>query len=145
MYQAKTTYGIECYSAYNDYPVAMSTVDEFNIDILLSEPNPNLKNFSFIAISKHTEIENTITIEPLLVIYDKNIWKINYRLKKYWLGLTNLGIKTNCSCPHHSLDYFGKLQKFPCHNQEELIRKYNIIAEKLKYKGKYRTLIRKPR
>ena len=103
--QVRVTYEIECYNDFNDYPVAIADICEFSFDKLVSDLNLYVRNFSIIVISKITEDDYYINIEPMFVIYDKRIWKIHYSLRKFWINLMDISFKTECSCYHHSLIY----------------------------------------
>ncbi len=133
--QVRVTYEIECYNDFNDYPVAIADICEFSFDKLVSDLNLYVRNFSIIVISKITEDDYYINIEPMFVIYDKRIWKIHYSLRKFWINLMDISFKTECSCYHHSLSYRGKLKKIPCSDNIQIMQKYNNIARRLKSKN----------
>ena len=107
----KTSYELHCYNNHNDYPVAMVNTDEFLFEKLLSDQNSNIRNFSLIIILKSRQQVETTTIKPIIAIYNKNIWKVDYRLQRRYHGSYHINFTTNCSCNHHSIDYSGRLKK----------------------------------
>lgn len=81
MYKAFYT----CHNYYNRYidnSYAHAELDEFDVEDLLSHPNPKARDFSFILISKNIETDNLIINKPLIAIYDKNIWKSRFYYTK---------------------------------------------------------------
>lgn len=131
----KIYYSANVYNNYIDMQVAVDDLEFFSFDKLLYNPNPRVREFSFIEISKCIENEKGVTIKPLIIIYNKNIWDIEYDHCKTWCGHKK-GITTKCWCNHHSIGLQGKVIKVPCNNQEEIITRLNIIAKILVAKRK---------
>lgn len=134
-YDEKTYYSVNVYNNYIDMQIAIDDLENFSFDSLLYSPNPRIREFSFIEISKCIENEKRRIIKPLIIIYNKNIWDIEYNCCKTWCGHRK-GITTECFCNHHSVGLQGKVIKVPCNNQEEMITRFNIISNILIAKRK---------
>lgn len=125
---SRVNYAVEVYNQFNDFPVAMSMLNDFSFDNLLKD---NVK-FSLVVISMEIRKGDGFIVKPLCVIYDKNVWRIHYSLINYSRDEFGcISFYTYVSCNHHSLDYFGRLRRFSCNNQEEIIKKSKIIIDKL--------------
>lgn len=133
-------YNMQVYNSYVDFPISMTNIEDFNFEKLLSHPNPQVREFNFIVITKCTTEGNTTTVQPIIVIYNKNDW--NVRCEYIENLYHNVSIKTVCSNRCQSLDFTGDLIKFPCSNQEEIINRFNISSKKLIVKNKIKSLIR---
>ena len=119
-----------------------NNIEDFEFDKLLSHPNPEVRAFNFIVITKCTTKGNTTTVRPLMIIYNKNDWKVRcVDIEDYYGSRT----KTLCSNRKQTLDFAGKLIELPCNNQNAIINKFNIISKILiaKNKIKGKSLIRK--
>ena len=132
----KTYYNIQVYNSYDGFPIAMTNVNVFEFEKLLSHPNPRVNAFNFIVITRCVEQGNTTTIKPIILIYDKNEWKV----KSENIENTNT-IKTYCSCVKEALDFNGKLIKLACNSQTEIINMFNIISKVLITKSKIKNKI----
>lgn len=133
-------YNMQVYNSYVDFPISMTNIEDFNFEKLLSHPNPQVREFNFIVITKCTTEGNTTTVQPIIVIYNKNDW--NVRCEYIENLYHNVSIKTVGSNRCQSLDFTGDLIKFPCSNQEEIINRFNISSKKLIVKNKIKSLIR---
>ena len=109
-------YNIQVYNSYVDFPISMTNIEDFNFEKLLSHPNPQVREFNFIVITKCTTEGNTTTVQPIIVIFNKNDW--NVRCEYIENLYHNVSIKTVCSNRCQILDFTGDLIKFPCSNQE---------------------------
>ena len=118
-------YKVDVYNRYVDIAFAHAKLDEFDINDLLSHPNPRVNEFSFILISRNTEKDNTITSKPLIAIYDKNIWKHHPYFTKERPNF-KINFHQEYSCVHHSEEFDNNtIINIPCNNQEELIHRFN--------------------
>ena len=133
-------YNIQVYNSYVDFPISMTNIEDFDLKKLLSHPNPQVREFNFIVITKCTTEGNTTTVQPIIVIFNKNDW--NVRCEYIENLYHNVSIKTVCSNRCQILDFTGDLIKFPCSNQEEIINRFNISSKKLIVKNKIKSLIR---
>ena len=133
-------YNIQVYNSYVDFPISMTNIEDFNFEKLLSHPNPQVREFNFIVITKCTTEGNTTTVQPIIVIFNKNDW--NVRCEYIENLYHNVSIKTVCCNRCQILDFTGDLIKFPCSNQEEIINRFNISSKKLIVKNKIKSLIR---
>ena len=133
-------YNIQVYNSYVDFPISMTNIEDFNFEKLLSHPNPQVREFNFIVITKCTTEGNITTVQPIIVIFNKNDW--NVRCEYIENLYHNVSIKTVCSNRCQILDFTGDLIKFPCSNQEEIINRFNISSKKLIVKNKIKSLIR---
>ena len=52
-------YNIQVYNSYVDFPISMTNIEDFNFEKLLSHPNPQVREFNFIVITKCTTEGNT--------------------------------------------------------------------------------------
>lgn len=120
-------YDVQVWNSYDDFPVAMSTIENFEIEKLLYHFIPNFRTFSFIAITKCVNHENATRVYPIAVIYNKNDWKVN-----------NMDRKTVFYNGKEDLVFFTDgLMQLPCDNQNEMVNEFNIISNKLTTKGKF--------
>lgn len=70
-YDEKTYYSVNIYNNYIDMQIAIDDLENFSFNSLLYSPNPRIRKFSFIEISKCIENEKRKTIKPLIIIYNK--------------------------------------------------------------------------
>ena len=130
--EKQVCYNMQVYNDFVDFPFAMTNIEDFEFDKLLSHPNPEIRAFNFILITKCT----------LMIIYNKNDWKVRCVDIE---GICSSRIKTICSNRKQTLDFAGKLIELPCNNQNAIINKFNITSKILiaKNKIKGKSLIRK--
>ena len=136
----KIEYGIQVYNDYVDYPIAYSNTFEFNIDDLLNHPNPQAREFTLILIYKLTTSGNSTKIEPLIVIYNKNNWKVNY---EFYKSGNKRKIKTYCKNRKQGLNFYGELLKVECKSVDEMIERYNFISKVINTQNKVKSKILK--
>lgn len=120
-------YDVQVWNSYDDFSVAMSTIENFEIEKLLYHLIPRVRTFSFIAITKCVNHGNVTNVYLMAVIYNKNDWKVNNINKKtiFYNGKEDLVFLTD------------GLMQLPCDNQNEMINEFNIISNKLTTKGKF--------
>ena len=129
-------YRVDIYNRYVDIAFAHADLDEFDIDELLSHPNPKVRDFSFILISRNIEKDGNIISKPIIAIYDKNIWKSRFYLTKERLNF-KFNFHTEYSCVHHMEQFDNNiLINVPCNNQEGILDKFNTISKLLIKKDK---------
>lgn len=129
-------YHIDIYNRYVDDSYAHGDLDEFDIEELLSHPNPSVREFSFILISKNIEKDDNIIRKPIIAIYDKNIWKHHFSFTKERFNF-KFNFHAKYSCTHHSERFDNKkLINIPCENQEEMIDRLNTVSKLLIKKDK---------
>lgn len=120
-------YDVQVWNSYDDFPVAMSTIENFEIEKLLYHLIPRVRAFSFIVITKCVYHENVTSVYPMAVIYNKNDWKV-----------INIDMKTTFYNGKEDLRFLTDgLTQLPCDNQNEMINEFNIISNKLTTKGKF--------
>ena len=133
-------YSMQVYNDYVDFPIAMPNIEDFEFEKLLSHPNPQIREFNFIVITKCTSERNTTKVQPIIVIYNKNDWNVR---NEYIEDLYhNISLKTACSKRHQRFDFAGDLRKLTCSNQHELINRFNFVSKILIAKNKIKSLIR---
>ena len=133
-------YNMQVYNDYVDFPIAMANIEDFEFEKLLSHPNPQIREFNFIVITKCTTERNTTKVQPIIVIYNKNDWNVR---NEYIEDLYhNMIPKTTCSNRCQRFDFAGDLKKLPCSNQDELINRFNFVSKILIAKNKIKSLIR---
>ena len=137
-------YNIQVYNDYVDFPIAMANIEDFEFEKLLSHPNPQIREFNFIVITKCTTERNTTKVQPIIVIYNKNDWDVrNEYIEDIY---HNMHLRTACGNRCQRLEFAGDLIKWPCSNQDELINRFNLVSKKLiaknKIKSKIKSLIR---
>ena len=133
-------YNMQVYNDYVDFPIAMDNIEDFEFEKLLSHPNPQIREFNFIVITKCTTERNTTKVQPIIVIYNKNDWNVR---NEYIEDLYhNMIPKTTCSNRCQRFDFAGDLIKLPCSNQDELINRFNFVSKILIAKNKIKSLIR---
>ena len=133
-------YNMQVYNDYVDFPIAMANIEDFEFEKLLSHPNPQIREFNFIVITKCTTERNTTKVQPIIVIYNKNDWNVR---NEYIEDLYhNISLKTACSNRRQRFDFAGDLKKLPCSNQDELINRFNFVSKILIAKNKIKSLIR---
>ena len=133
-------YNMQVYNDYVDFPIAMANIEDFEFEKLLSHPNPQIREFNFIVITKCTTERNTTKVQPIIVIYNKNDWNVR---NEYIEDLYhNISLKTACSNRRQKFDFAGVLKKLPCSNQDELINRFNFVSKILIAKNKIKSLIR---
>ena len=133
-------YNMQVYNDYVDFPIAMANIEDFEFEKLLSHPNPQIREFNFIVITKCTTERNTTKVQPIIVIYNKNDWNVR---NEYIEDLYhNMIPKTTCSNRCQRFDFAGDLIKLPCSNQDELINRFNFVSKILNAKNKIKSLIR---
>ena len=136
-------YNMQVYNDYVDFPIAMANIEDFEFEKLLSHPNPQIREFNFIVITKCTTERNTTKVQPIIVIYNKNDWNVR---NEYIEDLYhNMIPKTTCSNRCQRFDFAGDLIKLPCSNQDELINRFNFVSKILIAKNKIKSLIRHKR
>ena len=80
--EKQVCYNIQVYNDFVDFPITMTNIEDFEFDKLLSHPNPKVRAFNFIVITKCTTKGNTTTVRPLMIIYNKKqklifeIWRL---------------------------------------------------------------------
>lgn len=131
--EKQVCYNMQVYNDFVDFPFAMTNIEDFEFDKLLSHPNPEVRAFNFILITKCTTKGNTTTVKPLMIIYNKNDWKVRCVDIE---GICSSRIKTICSNRKQTLDFAGKLIELPCNNQNAIINKFNITSKILIAKNK---------
>jgi len=129
--EKQVCYNMQIYNDYVDFPIAMTNIEDFEFDGLLFHPNPRVRAFNFIVITKCTTKGNSTTVQPIIVIYDKKDWKVK---SGYVKG--SVRMKTSCSNRKQTLDFAGNLIKIPCNNQNEIINRFNITSKILIAKNK---------
>lgn len=137
-------YNMQVYNDYVDFPIAMTNIEDFEFEKLLSHPNPQVREFNFIVITKCTTEGNTTNVQPIIVIYNKNDWDVrNEYIEDIY---HNMHLRTACGNRCQRLEFAGDLIKWPCSNQDELINRFNLVSKKLiaknKNKSKIKSLIR---
>ena len=133
-------YNMQVYNDYVDFPIAMANIEDFEFEKLLSHPNPQIREFNFIVITKCTTERNTTKVQTIIVIYNKNDWNVR---NEYIEDLYhNMIPKTTCSNRCQRFDFAGDLIKLPCSNQDELINRFNFVSKILIAKNKIKSLIR---
>ena len=137
-------YNMQVYNDYVDFPIAMTNIEDFEFEKLLSHPNPQVREFNFIVITKCTTERNTTKVQPIIVIYNKNDWDVrNEYIEDIY---HNMHLRTACGNRCQRLEFAGDLIKWPCSNQDELINRFNLVSKKLiaknKIKSKIKSLIR---
>ena len=77
-----------------------------------------------------------------MIIYLKQDWEIHFECFKTYFGFRK---KTSCSNRQQTLSYAGKLKKYPCKTQEEMMNKCNRIFSTLTIKNNIenKSLVRK--
>jgi len=132
-------YRVDVYNRYVDNAYAHADLDEFEIEELLCHPNPRVKEFSFILISKNIENDGYIIHKPFIAIYDKNIWKPHSYFEMERLNF-KFNFYTEYSCVHH-MEWFRNqiLINVPCDNQEKMLDRFNTISKLLIKKDKVKT------
>ena len=118
--EKQVCYNMQVYNDFVDFPFAMTNIEDFEFDKLLSHPNPEIRAFNFILITKCTTKGNTTTVRPLMIIYNKNDWKVRCVDIE---GICSSRTKTICSNRKQTLDFAGKLIELPCNNQNAIINK----------------------
>ena len=137
-------YNMQVYNDYVDFPIAMTNIEDFEFEKLLSHPNPQVREFNFIVITKCTTEGNTTNVQPIIVIYNKNDWDVrNEYIEDIY---HNMHLRTACGNRCQRLEFAGDLIKWPCSTQDELINRFNLVSKKLiaknKIKSKIKSLIR---
>ena len=133
-------YNMQVYNDYVDFPIAMTNIEDFEFEKLLSHPNPQVREFNFIVITKCTTEGNTTNVQPIIVIYNKNDWDVrNEYIEDIY---HNMHLRTACGNRCQRLEFAGDLIKWPCSNQDELINRFNLVSKKLIAKNKIKSLIR---
>ena len=137
-------YNMQVYNDYVDFPIAVANIEDFEFEKLLSHPNPQVREFNFIVITKCTTEGNTTNVQPIIVIYNKNDWDVrNEYIEDIY---HNMHLRTACGNRCQRLEFAGDLIKWPCSNQDELINRFNLVSKKLiaknKIKSKIKSLIR---
>jgi len=129
-------YQIDIYNKYVDNAFAHADLDEFDIEELLSHSNPRVREFSFILISKNIQKDDNIISKPIIIIYNKNIWKHRFYFTKERFNF-KFNFHTEYSCTHH-LEQFDNINliNIPCSNQEEMLDRFNTISKLLIKKDK---------
>ena len=141
--EIQVQYNMQIYNDYVDFPITMTNIEGFDFDKLLSHPNPKVRAFNFIVITKCTVRKQYTTIQPVIVIYSKKDWQVQY---EYIKDCHSSRIKTWCSNRKQRLDFNGNLIKLPCNNQREIISMFNFVSKiliaKNKVKNKVFTLLK---
>ena len=137
-------YNMQVYNDYVDFPIAVANIEDFEFEKLLSHPNPRVREFNFILITKCTTERNTTKVQPIIVIYNKNDWDVrNEYIEDIY---HNMHLRTACGNRCQRLEFAGDLIKWPCSNQDELINRFNFVSKiliaKNKIKSKIKSLIR---
>ena len=52
--EKQVCYNMQVYNDFVDFPFAMTNIEDFEFDKLLSHPNPEIRAFNFILITKCT-------------------------------------------------------------------------------------------
>ena len=60
--EKQVCYNMQVYNDFVDFPFAMTNIEDFEFDKLLSHPNPEVRAFNFIVITKCTTKGNTYEI-----------------------------------------------------------------------------------
>lgn len=130
-------YNMQVYNNFVDFPIAMTNIENFEFDKLLTHPNPKVREFSLIVITKCISVNKSTVVKPIIIIYNKKDWNV----RKYKESSYTKTIFTNRK---QTLD-FRKLIELPCNNQNEIINKFNIVSKILIVKNKFETnsLVRK--
>ncbi len=137
------SYDLQIYNNYADYPIVWSaSIENFDFEKLLTHPNPEIREFSFILITKYLKYEDKTTVIPLMIIYLKQDWEIHFEYFKTYFGFRK---STSCSNRYQSMSFAGKLKKYPCKTQEEMMNKCNRICSTLTIKNtiENKSLVRK--
>ena len=137
------SYDLQIYNNYADYPIVWgANIENFDFGKLLNHPSPEIREFSFILITKFLKYEDKTTVIPLMIIYLKQDWEIHFEYSKTYFGLRK---STSCSNSYQSMSFAGKLKKYPCRTQEEMMDKCNRICSALTFKNniKNKSLVRK--
>ena len=139
--EVREHYYLHVYNSMNDYPLAISNIEDFSFDILLGHSSSDVKKFNFIVIFKCTENGNTTTVKPSIIIYDNNAWSVNVLPVEDIYK--NSRMMTHCYNGKESLDFNGELDLFPCNNQVEIMEIFDRESEKIIYsKTKRKSLFR---
>lgn len=136
--ERKICYNIQVYNDFVDFPIAVSYIESFQFEKLLTHPNPKVRAFNFIVITKCTTIGNSTAVKPIIIIYNDKEWEVRkFKEESY--------TKTLFTNRKQTLNFNGKLIELPCNNQNEIINKFNIISKILIGKNKIENnlLIRK--
>lgn len=136
-------YRIHVYNRYVDNAYAHADLNEFDIEELLSHPNPMVRDFSFILICKNIETDDSIISKPIIAIYDKNIWEHRFYFTKERSDF-KFNFHTEYSCTHHSERFDNnKLINVACNNQEEMLDRFNTICKLLNKKDVKKKTLKK--
>ena len=147
----KIYYKLEFYNNYVDFPIGTANLDDFEIGKILYHPNIKIRDFSFILISRIKEYNDSYETKPLIAIYNKNDWKVFTKIQRHYFNNERhwydggLFLKTYFKDRHQMMDIHGRIKKFPCNTQEEMINKFNVISNILNEKNKIenKVLVRK--
>ena len=134
----KVEHGIQVYNDYVDYPIAYSNTFEFNFDGLLNHPNPKAREVTLIVISKKNIMGNRTQIDPLIVIYNKNNWKVEY---EYYKDGNKRKVKTYCKNKKQGFNLYGELLKVECKSIAEIVERYNFLSKFLNIQNKVKSKI----
>ncbi len=118
---------------------AGTNIEDFSINELLYHPDPQVQDFNLIIITKYIKRDHDIIVKPLIAIYDKYSWEVNFKIEKGWYHYFH---KTTCISRSNYICFNGNLKKIPCNNQQEIIDAYNIISEGLISHSKVKTKIK---
>ena len=134
------SYYIEIYNDYQDTPIVIRNINNFDFNNLMSHRDQNFREFTLIVIKRLNTKENTTTITPIIAIYNKNNWKQRdyFCSDIYGSGRVKI-IYTNRK---QTLEFNWNIINIPSNSQEEMMDIYNLISNKLKTK-KRRVLKRK--
>ena len=119
-------YNIQVWNSFYDFPIAMSSIENFEIEKLLYHFNPRVRAFNFIVITRCVNYENTTCVYPMAVLYNKNDWKVQDMdmKKRFYNGKEDLVFLAD------------GLMELPCDNQSEMINKFNVVSNRLTIKSK---------
>ena len=124
--EMKTYYDLQIYDRFHEYPLIISDIENFSFD---NYSVMSIKDFSFIVVIRYIEVENSTYVEPLVAIYNHNVWKVKHEEVENIYGESRT--MTYCSNGKETLSYGGKLKLFPCNTQEQMVNMFDKMSKNL--------------
>lgn len=118
--------------------------EKYPIENIISN-YPNI-DISLISITQIIHNEDNLPIEFNIIIYDSNKWQVKEYISSINENkITTKYISTKPNYKINSKTYLSNTFSIPCENQEQILRKYHLIATMLtnKEKIKIKTLAKK--
>ena len=82
--EKQVCYNMQVYNDFVDFPFAMTNIEDFEFDKLLSHPNPEVRAFNFILITKCTTKGNTY--EMTVHDFEENVEPIIIKTNREYSG-----------------------------------------------------------